>query len=123
MTRIGILVGKHIQVAWLYEDAYWVYHRSLACSEAAEIILVDGYSGCYVLSGDDGGTVLRYEFHVVFDVDDRQEFGIGYGVDVGTPLRVAGRCDNDGLGVVVVVRGAVAFVGNRGMESLQTTDV
>ena len=50
MSRIGILVCQHIQIARLYEDADGIYHCCLASCEATEIVLVKSYRGGDVLS-------------------------------------------------------------------------
>ena len=111
MSRIGILVGQDIEITGLDEDAYGIEHCRFSRGELAEIGFAEGDGRGDVLSRDEGGAVLRREFHVVGDLDDRLELRVGDGVEIAAPLRGGVGGDKGCLRVVVVGRRAVALVG------------
>ena len=111
MARIGILVGQDIEITGLDEDAYGIEHRRFSRGELAEIGFVEGDGRGDILSCDEGGAVLRREFHVVGHLDDGLKLRVGDGVEIAAPLCDGIGGDNGRLRVVVVGRRAVALVG------------
>ena len=92
MSCISILVGQYVEIAWLDEDADRIYGCSSPRIEATEVAFVQNDRGCYIFSCNDGGSILRFHFYIVGNLNGWLEGCIGNGIEGSAPLCIICGC-------------------------------